>query len=60
METRFGQLTALFLNAGVSRPAAVASADEANYDELFAINAKGQFFTLQKTLPLLADGPPWT
>jgi NAD(P)-dependent dehydrogenase (short-subunit alcohol dehydrogenase family) len=56
VETRFGQLTALFLNAGVSRPVPVPSASEATYDELFAINTKGQFFTLQKTLPLLADG----
>jgi len=55
-KTRFGQLTALFLNAGVTRPVPVAAVDEPTYDELFAINTKGQFFTLQKTLPLLADG----
>ena len=54
--TRFGQLTTLFLNAGITRPAPVPSVDETTYDELFAINTKGQFFTLQKTLPLLADG----
>jgi NAD(P)-dependent dehydrogenase (short-subunit alcohol dehydrogenase family) len=53
---RFGQLTTLFLNAGITRRALVPSVDEATYDELFAINTKGQFFTLQKTLPLLADG----
>ena len=34
----------------------MSSVDETTYDELFAINTKGQFFTLQKTLPLLADG----
>lgn len=34
----------------------MASVDETTYDEVFAINTKGQFFTLQKTLPLLADG----
>jgi NAD(P)-dependent dehydrogenase (short-subunit alcohol dehydrogenase family) len=56
VRTRFGQLTTLFLNAGISRPAPVLSVDEATYDELFTINAKGQFFTLQKVLPLLADG----
>jgi NAD(P)-dependent dehydrogenase (short-subunit alcohol dehydrogenase family) len=54
--TRFGRLTTLFLNAGITRSAPVPSVDEQAYDELFAINAKGQFFTLQKTLPLLADG----
>jgi NAD(P)-dependent dehydrogenase (short-subunit alcohol dehydrogenase family) len=56
VRTRFGQLTTLFLNAGISRPAPVLSVDETTYDELFAINTKGQFFTLQKVLPLLADG----
>lgn len=54
--TRFGQLAAVFLNAGITRPAPVPSVDEATYDELFAVNTKGQFFTLQKVLPLLADG----
>jgi NAD(P)-dependent dehydrogenase (short-subunit alcohol dehydrogenase family) len=56
VQTRFGQLTTLFLNAGITRPAPVPSVDETTYDELFAVNTKGQFFTLQKTLPLLADG----
>jgi NAD(P)-dependent dehydrogenase (short-subunit alcohol dehydrogenase family) len=54
--TRFGQLTTLFLNAGITRPAPVPSVDETTYDELFAVNTKGQFFTLQKTHSLLADG----
>ena len=53
---RFGSLTTLFLNAGVSRPMTLATADEAAYDEVFAVNTKGQFFTLVKALPLLADG----
>jgi NAD(P)-dependent dehydrogenase (short-subunit alcohol dehydrogenase family) len=54
--SRFGELTALFLNAGISRPTPLASIDEATYDEVFSTNTKGQFFTLQKMLPLLADG----
>lgn len=53
---RFGSLSALFLNAGISRPAPVEAVDEATFDDLFDVNAKGQFFTLQKALPLLADG----
>ncbi|MBL7261669.1 SDR family oxidoreductase [Paractinoplanes lichenicola] len=52
---RFGSLDVLFLNAGISRPAPLDKVDEAFFDEVFATNAKGQFFTLQKTLPLLAD-----
>lgn len=53
---RFSSLSALFLNAGVSRPAPVEAVDEATFDDVFSVNTKGQFFTLQKTLPLLADG----
>jgi NAD(P)-dependent dehydrogenase (short-subunit alcohol dehydrogenase family) len=52
---RFHALDLLFLNAGISRPAPVQTWDEAAYDDVFAVNTKGQFFTLQKALPLLAD-----
>ncbi len=52
---RFGTLNVLFLNAGISRPAPVDAWDEATYDDVFAVNAKGQFFTLQAVLPLLAE-----
>lgn len=53
---RFGTLTTLFLNAGVSRPMTLDTCDEATFDDVFAVNTKGQFFTLVKTLPLLSDG----
>ncbi|BDZ39906.1 SDR family NAD(P)-dependent oxidoreductase [Microbacterium suwonense] len=53
---RFGTLDALFLNAGVSRPAAIADVTEASFDDQVDINFKGQYFTLQKALPLLRDG----
>ncbi|GHJ05415.1 short-chain dehydrogenase [Streptomyces olivaceus] len=54
--SRFGTLDLLFLNAGVSRPGPVESIDEAAFDDLFDINVKGNFFTLQKALPLLREG----
>lgn len=53
---RFGQLTGLFLNAGVSKSIPLAAVDEAAFDELFATNTKGQFFTLQRAAPLLCEG----
>ncbi|WP_199442987.1 SDR family oxidoreductase [Umezawaea beigongshangensis] len=56
VRTRFGHLDLLFLNAGVFRAATLATVDEKMYDELFDVNAKGQFFTLQKMEPLLAEG----
>lgn len=51
-----GSLDLLFLNAGISRPGPIESIDEAAFDALFAINVKGNFFTLQKALPLLNEG----
>ncbi len=51
-----GTLDVLFLNAGISRPKPRADTDEADFDALFDINVKGNFFTLKKALPLLDDG----
>jgi NAD(P)-dependent dehydrogenase (short-subunit alcohol dehydrogenase family) len=52
----FGSLSGLFLNAGIAQPTPLSDVDEARYDRIFEINTKGQFFTLQKALPLLTDG----
>ena len=51
-----GSLDLLFLNAGISRPGPIESTDEAAFDALFSINVKGNFFTLQKALPILNEG----
>lgn len=53
---RYGGLDALFLNAGVGPMQPVEAVDEASFDDTFAVNVKGQFFTLQKVLPLLQEG----
>ena len=49
----FGALDLLFVNAGVTRFVAVQDMTEDVYDELFAINAKGSYFTMQKLAPLM-------
>jgi NAD(P)-dependent dehydrogenase (short-subunit alcohol dehydrogenase family) len=52
-----GSLDLLHLNAGLPRPGlTIESTDEAAFDALFDINVKGNFFTLQKALPLLNEG----
>lgn len=53
---RFGQLDTLVLNAGVARAAPIDGATEAQFDEMFAVNVKGTYFTIQKALPLLRPG----
>lgn len=53
---RYGRLDVVFANAGVASFEAVGEVPEAEFDRIVDINFKGVFFTVQKTLPLLADG----
>jgi NAD(P)-dependent dehydrogenase (short-subunit alcohol dehydrogenase family) len=51
-----GKIDVLFVNAGVIRIVPLADTTERVFDEVFAINHKGAYFTLQKALPYLIDG----
>jgi NAD(P)-dependent dehydrogenase (short-subunit alcohol dehydrogenase family) len=51
-----GKLDIVFANAGVVKYAPFGTITEELYDALFNINVKGLLFTVQKALPLLADG----
>jgi NAD(P)-dependent dehydrogenase (short-subunit alcohol dehydrogenase family) len=51
-----GKIDVLFANAGVGKFAPYTASSEALFDELFAINVKGVYFTLQKAIPHLNDG----
>jgi len=53
---KFGKIDVLFANAGIYKFAPVDGTSESLYDELFGINAKGVYFTIQKALPFLNDG----
>jgi NAD(P)-dependent dehydrogenase (short-subunit alcohol dehydrogenase family) len=53
---KLGKIDVLFANAGIYKFAPVSATTENLYDELFDINAKGVYFTIQKALPLLNDG----
>jgi NAD(P)-dependent dehydrogenase (short-subunit alcohol dehydrogenase family) len=52
---RYGQLDAVFINAGVAQLAPLEQWTEANFDRQMAINLKGPFFLLQALLPVLAN-----
>jgi D-sorbitol dehydrogenase (acceptor) len=49
-EARFGPVQALFNNAAVFDMAPLLESGEAMFDKLFAVNVKGMFFVMQKTL----------
>jgi NAD(P)-dependent dehydrogenase (short-subunit alcohol dehydrogenase family) len=51
-----GQLDALVVSAGISRAATVEETSQALYDEVFDVNTKGPYFTVQRLAPLMAEG----
>jgi NAD(P)-dependent dehydrogenase (short-subunit alcohol dehydrogenase family) len=53
---KLGKIDILFANAGIYKFAPLDATSEGLYDELFGINAKGVYFTVQKALPHLNDG----
>lgn len=55
IKQRFGRLDVLFLNAAASRPAPIEQVTEAQFDEIVGINFKGEYFSIQKALPLLSS-----
>jgi 3-oxoacyl-[acyl-carrier protein] reductase len=53
---RFGKLDILVANAGYSDFKSFSDTTEADFDQTFAVNAKGTFFCLQEALRHMADG----
>jgi NAD(P)-dependent dehydrogenase (short-subunit alcohol dehydrogenase family) len=52
---QLGRIDVLFANAGVAKFAPASDVTERVYDEIFDINVKGVFFTIQKAIPFLND-----
>ena len=52
----FGRLDILINNAGIFWAKPIVDTTEEEYDRMFAVNAKGQFFALQEAAKLMADG----
>ncbi|MDQ0474147.1 SDR family oxidoreductase [Labrys wisconsinensis] len=51
----FGQLDAVFVNAGIGDFRPLEQWDEAGFDRSLAVNFKGPFFLVQALLPVLAN-----
>src|SRR5690348_2312517 len=56
IKERFGQIDALFVNAGVGKFVPFEAVTEEFFDETVEINLKGVFFTVQKAIPLMPKG----
>ncbi|HTM96487.1 MAG TPA: glucose 1-dehydrogenase [Croceibacterium sp.] len=53
---RFGGLDAYVANAGVNTVRHSAEVSPAEFDMVFAVNARGTFFGVQKIVPIMQDG----
>ena len=56
VKAKKGRIDILFANAGLSEFAPLGEVTEDHFDRIFNANVKGMLFTVQKALPLLADG----
>jgi NAD(P)-dependent dehydrogenase (short-subunit alcohol dehydrogenase family) len=53
---KYGKIDGVFANAGIAKALPPEEVTEKIFDELFNVNVKGVYFTLQKTIPLLSVG----
>jgi len=53
---KFGHLDIVMASAGIAPPGQFSDISAANFDEIFDVNVKGSFFTVQYALPLLREG----
>jgi NAD(P)-dependent dehydrogenase (short-subunit alcohol dehydrogenase family) len=56
VESKVGKIDVLFANAGIAKFAPYSASQAALFDELFATNVRGVYFTLQKAIPHLNAG----
>jgi NAD(P)-dependent dehydrogenase (short-subunit alcohol dehydrogenase family) len=56
VQSRYGLVDILFINAGVASFSPISLATEQHFDDIMNVNFKGAFFTLNKFIPLLKEG----
>jgi len=56
IERRSGRLDVLFINAGIAKFLPIQQVTPALLDEMFDINFRGPYFTVQRLLPLMPSG----
>ncbi len=56
VKQKFDRVDVLFANAGVAPLGPFETVTPEQFDDLFNINVRGLFFTVQKALPLLSEG----
>lgn len=56
MREKYGRVDVLFANAGIGSLVAFGDVTPQQFDEVFGVNVRGTFFTVQALLPLIPQG----
>lgn len=56
LKEKAGRIDVLYVNAGIAKFLPFESITPEIFDDMFATNTRGAYFTIQKLLPLLGDG----
>ena len=56
VQSHYGRIDVLFVNAGIAKFSPSADVDEAFYDAQFNINVKGAYFVIKHAAPVMNDG----
>lgn len=56
LKEKAGRIDVLYVNAGIAKFLPFESITPKIFDDMFATNMRGAYFTIQKLLPLLGDG----
>lgn len=56
LKEKAGRIDVLYVNAGIAKFLPFESITPEIFDDMFATNMRGAYFTIQKLLPLLGDG----
>ncbi len=56
VQSRYGRIDVLFVNAGIAKFSPSADVDEAFFDAQFNINVRGAYFVIKHAAPVITDG----
>jgi NAD(P)-dependent dehydrogenase (short-subunit alcohol dehydrogenase family) len=56
IKDRYKKIDGLFVNAGIAKFVPFEQSTPELFDELFKVNVRGAYFTIQRAIPLIADG----
>jgi NAD(P)-dependent dehydrogenase (short-subunit alcohol dehydrogenase family) len=56
VKAKYNKVDVVFANAGICRVCPIQYVTEAHFDQIYNVNVKGLYFTVQKALPMMGEG----